>query len=230
MAIICRAHRLLFILTPRTGSSAVAKALCEQLHGENIPEENILDGDGRFLVSKKHGTLEQLQKYGVIRPEERQQLFVFTCVRNPFDSLVSFYIKKAVTYQPFLDKPDSFVYRIPGYAEDMRWAREHTFNEWIARKYAPTLLDRLLGRRRSGPSSLFSRYTDGTDAIMRFEHLQEDLEKVLQQAGVKQHVTVPNFNVTPDRERDYRPYYNARTRAIVEARFAEDLRRYGYQF
>jgi hypothetical protein len=230
MAILCRSHRLLFILAPRTGSSAVAKALSEHLEGENIPDQHILDDQGKFLASKKHTTLTQLHRYGLISPDQRRQLFAFTCVRNPFDSLVSFYIKKAVTYQHFLAKPDSFVYRIPGYAEDMRWARDHTFDEWIVRKFAPRLLDRLLGRRRGGPASLFSHYTDGTNAIMRFESLQADLDRVLEQAGVKQRVIVPNFNVTPERERDYRRYYSKRTRRIVEVRFAEDLHRYGYHF
>jgi hypothetical protein len=151
-------------------------------------------------------------------------------VRNPFDTLVSFYIKKAVTYQPLLNNPASFVHRIPGYAEDMRWAKEHTFDQWIERRYSRGLLDRVLRGRRGGPASLFSRYAEGVDAVMRFESLQTDLDGVLARAGVTRRIVIPNFNITPERDRDYRRYYTPRTRRIVESRFAEDLRRYDYQF
>lgn len=230
MAVICREHRLLFILTPRTGSSAVAKILCDELGGEHLLTKDVLDERGKQVVSRKHATLAQLLRHGILSADERRTLFCFTCVRNPFDTLVSFYIKKAVTYQPLLDNPASFVHRIPGYVEDMRWAREHTFEEWIERRYGRGLLDRLLRRRRGGPSSFFTRYADGVDAIMRFESLQADLDAVLARAGVARRLVIPNFNVTPERDRDYRRYYSARTRRIIESRFAEDLRRYGYQF
>ncbi len=229
MAIICRKFKLLFILTPRTGSSAVATALCHELEGEYLPAQDIVGESGRIAVPRKHTTLAQLERHGLMPPDERRNVFVFTCVRNPFDTLVSFYIKKAITYQPLLDNPNSFVHRIPGYVEDMRWAREHTFDEWIVRRYVPRLRDRFFGRR-GGPRSLFSTYVKGVDAVMRFEHLQADLDRVLQQAGVTQRVLVPSFNVTTERGRDYRKYYSDRTRRIVESRFAEDLREYGYEF
>ena len=38
MAIICRDHRLLFVMVPGTGCSVVGKALQEELDGTFFPE------------------------------------------------------------------------------------------------------------------------------------------------------------------------------------------------
>lgn len=227
MAIICRDHRLLFIMAPRTGCTALGRLLKERLGAENLPAQALLNEDGSYRLEGKHATLRQLLSHGLLNPEERRALFVFTCVRNPFDSLVSLYMKKADHYQPLLADPSTWVHRVPGYAKDMEYCRTHTFEQWITKKYSVSALDRLLGRRKR---SLAAPFTEGVDFVMRFEQLNEDFHQVLQRAGITHRIDIPLYNATPSRDRDYRTYYTPRARRAVEYTFEPDLRRYSYSF
>jgi len=227
MAVICRASELLFIMTPRTGCTALGELLCRELGGEYLPETDIIGANGNITVQKKHSTLSQLLDRGLLSQEDRGRLCVFAAVRNPFDSLVSLYVKKSKTYQPLLDDPDSWVHRVAGYAEDMRYCRTHTFDEWIDKQYGVGTLGRWL---RRGRGSLYRKYIDGVDAVIRFENLQEEFNQLLGRQGIELQLTIPRQNTTPQRRANYQEYYCPRSRKLVEQAFAEDLRRFAYQF
>jgi hypothetical protein len=226
MAIISRPHRLLFLMAPRTGCTGVGRVLSDSLSGEFLPREDLLDGAGLFLVQRKHSTLAQLLSHGILTSDERRSLFAFSAVRNPFDSLVSLYTKKASKYQSCIGQPDSWVHKVRGYAEDMEYCRTHDFNDWIQHGYASGALDRLRGR---GRRRLYGDWADGVDFVMRFERLQSDFDEVLRRAAIRVELQIPMTNVT-NRERDYRPYYSRKSRRIVEYAFADDLARFKYRF
>jgi hypothetical protein len=227
MAIISHAHSLLFLMTPRTGCTAIASLLLACLRAEYLPSESILDEHARFVVQRKHCTLAQLLTHGILNPAQRRSLFAFGAVRNPFDSLVSLYTKLAISYQPFLQDQNSWVYKVKGYAEDVKYCRTHTFSEWIERRYARRVWDRLRG---VGKVTLNAPFVDGVDFVMRFERLQDDFNEVLRQAGIDQPLTIPSVNVTGDRETDYRLYYTPAARRIVEYALERELKQFGYEF
>jgi hypothetical protein len=227
MAILSRPHKLLFIMTPRTGCSAIGQALVNSLDGEYLPAEDVLDDRGRFRVQRKHCTLGQLLEHGLLTNEERRSLFVVAAVRNPFDSLVSLYSKLTGKYQPNLQNPDSWVFKVNGYVEEMEYCRSHSFPEWVEWRYGTSFRDRLLGR---GRRTLNSRFADGADFIMRFERLQQDFDQALAQIRVEPPIEVPVINTTPGRERDYRRYYTPRARRTVEYALGPELARFGYEF
>jgi len=227
MAIICRSQGLLFIMVPRTGCTAIGDLLCKELGGKFLPEDDILDARGVALLRYKHNTLSQLFEHGLLTAQEKARLFTFTCVRNPFDSLVSLYVKLSSTYQSLLEDNTAFVHRDPGYIDEMNWCRTHTFDEWLERRYAPRRVLRVFKRRRR--ASMFSQYIDGADYVMRFERLQDDFDEVLRRVGLPR-LDIPVFNATPDRVPDYRVYYSDRSRRLVESVFRADLTRDGYRF
>jgi hypothetical protein len=223
MAVVSHEHGFLFVMAPRTGSTALGTLLCEQLGGSWVPPEDILDDEGMILVQRKHSTVAHLVDNGIVPRERARELFKFTAVRNPFDSLVSLWVKKRTSYQSLLDEEDSFVNRLPGFAQDMEFVLTHTFTEWIAREY------RLLDDRR--PRHLYSTYVNSVDHIMRFEHLQRDFDEVVtEHLGLDRTFEVPLHNVTRGRGRDYRDYYTLTSRRTVERVFAADLERFGYRF
>jgi hypothetical protein len=228
LAIICRDHRLLFIMAPRTGCTAVGELLIAELGGQYIPPQNVTDGQGRVLVRQKHSTLGELMSNGLITPEERAGLFTFSAVRNPFDSLVSLYVKQSSVDQPLLDDPASWVNRSGRRRASFKFARDHTFEEWLADRFRPSLSTRIkrlpFGRRVRDP------WTEGVDFVMRFERLQDDLNEALRRAGVERQLSIPAVNVTPGRERNYRAYYSERSRQIVERHFHRQLDQFGYEF
>jgi hypothetical protein len=226
MAILCRERRLLFIMAPRTGCSTVGAVLREQLGGEFLPGTDIYR-DGRLEVPHKHSTLEQLKRNGLVGPELRREVLVFSGVRNPFDSLVSLYVKNRTTYQDLLQKPGSFVQKRSNRQAAIQFCATHTFDQWIEHLYAPRLRDRLLGR---AVRERVNRWVDGVDVVMRFESLQQDFDAVLRQAGVEGQFRLPWMNRTKKRKRDYRSYYSERSQELVERAWRRDLERFGYTF
>jgi hypothetical protein len=94
MAIICRKYDLLFIMTPRTASTAIGELLCEYYDGEFLPAEDMLGSLGFISVQKKHSTLSQLFAHKLLSEREAKSLVKVAAVRNPFDSLASLYFKQ----------------------------------------------------------------------------------------------------------------------------------------
>jgi hypothetical protein len=227
MAIICREHGLLFIMTPRTACTAVGELLRTHYGGEYLPPEDVLDKDGRICIQQKHSTLSELIKNRLLSREDAARLLKFAAVRNPFDSLVSLYLKQRTKYQPLLLDPDSWVNRAPTYAKNMRYASTHSFSAWLLKKCRKQLLKRVMGI----PPSMFIDYTCGTDVVIRYENLVAELNAVFDKAGLSVRASLPMVNRTAERESaDYRAWYSRATVAAVRLAFAEDFRRYGYRF
>ncbi len=228
MAIICREKRLLFILAPHTASTAIGVLLRDELGGEWLPPEEVRDANGRITVKRKHTTLRELLAANLLSADERAGLITFSAVRNPFDTLVSLYLKHSVKDQVLLEKPDAWIHGRERKLDNLDFCRDHTFAEWIEHVHAPRWQDRFRGR-----AARLARwpYDKGIDEIMRYEHLQDGFDAVLRKAGIAEHHEIPKENVTAVRAgRDYRDFYSARTRRLVEVAYADHLAKYGYSF
>ena len=227
MAIICRQYGLLFIMTPRTACTAVGELLCGHYGGEFLPAEDILDSQGFISVQKKHSTLSELIKHKILAPEEAKSLLKIATVRNPFDSLASLYFKQKLKYQPLMADPSSWVNRSPRYAEDMRYAQTHSFNEWVVKISYRKAIKRLLGLR----ASMFADHTCGVDEVVRYESLETDFKEVFNRAGIMWKANIPEVNRTNERSnRDYRSLYSRSAALTVRFAYSYDLSTYGYQF
>lgn len=238
MAIICRDAGLLFIMAPRTACTAVGKALLESLNGEYLPDSDILNSRGDFVVQRKHCTLNQLIENNVLSKYERSKLIAFSTVRNPYDSLVSLYHKLSVGYQPFLKDKSSWVYKVPGYVETMKFCKDHSFIEYIDRTFPDVhvlkkcirpyhLIRKITGRKPKPENS----YLQGIDVTMRFEYIQDDFDKVLALVGVDKPIKIQEINITRDRAgKSYKDYYDEKTVNKIAFYFEGILENYGYTY
>jgi hypothetical protein len=227
MAIICRKYNLLFIMTPRTACTAIGELLCEHYGGEFVPAADILDSHGLISVQKKHSTLPELIQHEILTTGQAQSLLKVAAVRNPFDSLVSLYFKQRFKYKPLLAEPTSWVNRSSRYAEYMRYAQTHSFNEWIFKVSYRKLIKRLLGFR----PSMFTEHTQDMDLILRYESIEKDLKEAFSRAGITWKVGIPKINRTDERSgRDYRCYYSRPAALAVKLAYSYDLKTYGYRF
>jgi len=68
------------------------------------------------------------------------------------------------------------------------------------------------------------------DALIRFEHLQEDYSKVLRHLGITQIRPIPSANRTAGRDSDWLRYYPPELRARAKVCFGPYMRRWGYEF
>lgn len=227
MAVLCRDHKLLFLQAPRTGSTAVGKVLRERLGGEWLPPKPILDQDGTMIVSKQHSSLKHLVDYGILKKEELAGLLIFSTVRNPYDSVVSGYIKNAKTWHAILDNPNAWIHRSKNRLRSMDYASKHSFSQWVRWHYGKAALHNFKERKKG---SMYNQFVKRAGMLMRFENLQDDFLKVLESAGVKEKIEVPQYNVTKERKKHYSHYYDFLSKAIVYYRFKGDFERYGYRF
>jgi hypothetical protein len=226
MAIICHEYNMLFIMTPRTACTALGSALISELNGKFIPSQDILDAKGFFKVQRKHCTLRDLLDNRIISKAQADELFKFTTVRNPFDTLVSRYEKLHSKYQPLLDDLDSWIHQVPGFVDNMQYCLTHSFDTWIRKTYLKTAIKRLLGRK----PSMYRQFTTGMNAILHFEHLQKELDELSAKATHHFKILIPRINTTKERSADYRKYYSTTSRQLIQFAFKDDLKHYDYRF
>lgn len=219
MAIISDKYKLLFIMNPRTGCTAVGQLMLEQMEGRYIPEADIKDDRGKIVYQKKHTTLPELKKLGLVDDEMLKNYTVFTTVRNPFDSLLSLWTKKRFKYASLRDDPNSFVNTLPGYREDMEFIENHSFAEWLEHffedKKSPTVN---------------RKHAEGVDRVLRFETLQQDFQRLLDDCTQGERFVIPVVNETGNRDKNYQGAYDDTSRRFIEEKFAQDLREYDYAF
>lgn len=214
-------------MTPKTACTAIGELLLKQFGGEFIPGKDILDSHGRISVPRKHTTLSQLVQHGLLTVTQSESLLKVAAVRNPFDTLVSEYLKKRFKYKPLLSDPSSWVNDQPRYADDMRYCQTHSFNAWIFSKCSKKVVKRLLGNQ----PSMFADFTAGVDVVMRYESIEKDLGEVFKRAGILSNAQIPVVNRTTERQsRDYRSFYSRRAALMVRWAYSYDLETYGYRF
>lgn len=243
MAVYCERHRCIFFANPQTGSKAIAATLRDKLEGRALPEREI-QRDGEVLVKAHHATWQQLIDGGLMSAEQLDGLVKFTGVRNPYDLLVSRYLKRRGRFN---DEPEKYRWaqRNPKVKASMEAAQELSFADWVAKQYL-----RLDGRNRTVNGPL--EYLDHADVVIRFEALQQGFDEVMRRVGVNEPVLIAERNVTTERSvaapaqsgqgeqaepaepaparRHYTEYYDARSRAMVGRVYAPIIERFGYEF
>jgi len=229
VAILCADAGLLFLMAPRTGCTAIAEGvLIPELDGSYLPDADVISPRGVLEVSRKHSTLHQLLSNGVLDENVARRLLKFTTVRNPFDSLYSLYVKQSSSYQRYMENDESFLQHSPSQAEQIRRARDLSFDEWLVRKVRrrKRLRDRLRGQRQL---ELYRPYTEGADVILRFESLQADFDALLDRRDLPP-MRIPHINRTIEKERSYREVYSEAGRRIVERHYVRYMQRFAYEF
>lgn len=160
--------------------------------------------------------------------EKWRDYYSFAIVRNPWERLVSWYAM------------------IDRYRRDLplhkRWSRRpfsteiwnqvvqkgRTFDEFIV-NCTDVIWDK--GCYKSFAFNQLDYLTDKDGALLvndigRFENMAEDAKRALEKIGVNE--TLPRKNAS--RHDHYSTWYNDKTRAIVEERFARDIAAFGYKF
>lgn len=230
MAILSEGLKLLFIQTPHTGCTAVGSLLRTRFDGVRVPEEHVrrsdIDGstDQRIVAARKHATLPQLMRAGLITEVQRQGLVVAAGVRNPFDMMVSEFVRTTGTEDPRRRKNGGSGLRPERTA---RGPRPAEFEPWLVWRFSARSRDRLRGVRYEIPPD----FAEGVDHIVRFEHLQDDLTELMQRIGVTEDIQVPLVNRTVGRHgRRYPEFYTPGARRIVSDVYAGWIERFGYRF
>ena len=145
---------------------------------------------------------------GVVTPQQMDDLFIFTLVRNPWDQMVSYY----------------------------HWLQTQTFQHdavSLAQKTSFTDFaqsDLIINSFRKTPAQHYMTDASGTtrcNAYIRIEHFTKDAATLVDHLGFE--LTLDHVNRS-DRVQDYRTYYCEGSRNAVAAACAVDIERFGYSF
>lgn len=84
MAVVSWSHKYLCVPSPGTGSFPLGAALLRSGDGEFIPNENVIDGNGKIAIGWKHTAIKQLIDHNILKRNQFDSLLTFTDTRNPF--------------------------------------------------------------------------------------------------------------------------------------------------
>jgi hypothetical protein len=171
----------------------------------------------------------------------------FATIRNPYDRLASEYERLAGTWmEAAINSKKTNTWFNRGSEEHQKRLRERKLSEVTAAREAGFAgwLRQILVRENRADWKLVRRaqsllrgtpvhgrsafpMIDGVDEIIRFENLEEDFNRVLEKAGVKEHVPIPHSNVTPGKK-PYQEYYTPELQRLVERYIGDQLAEFGY--
>ena len=139
---------------------------------------------------------------------EYNKYFTFSTIRNPWDRMVSMYFFGKQKEKHFVRGFDSF-------------------NKWIQYFLSGSLKEK---RHWSQFDWLKDHNNEiNIDFICRFETLGKDWETLCEIAGIK-YKKLPFINKTIGKKKNYRKYYNNRSKELVAQTYREDIETFGYTF
>lgn len=227
MAVYSEAHQYIFFANPQTASKAISLTLRSKLGGVLLPDHEIRRG-GEVVAQVHHTTYRQILDAALLPKTQLDALFKVTCIRNPFDQLVSKYIKYCTR---FGEASPKYKWRRNGTKGDddfgqwLRWISD----QWVA-------IDKI----ENGPME----FVRNADLIIRFEALQEGFDEFLRRIGVAQPLPLFDYNLTkarsdavdpsvPDQrpaKKPYTAYYDEDSVRLVSELYAPILERFDYRF
>jgi hypothetical protein len=219
---ISLAHNFLFIHLPKTAGNSVQNILLPYsddhvhlAHARQDGVERFEIRNSRYPQHRKHATYQHYKNF--MEPEVFEGLYKFATIRNPWDRCVSFYFSPHRGVSAF--DPDAFERLIVG---QIRTVRQFT----CPRTYLERAMD------RAGKPWLLERFRRDAidqhiDFMMRFEHLEADLNHILQHLGLPEQ-SLPHRN--QGKREHYSTYYTPRTRKLVAEKFAEEIEWGQYTF
>lgn len=211
-------HRILFVHIAKTGGTSIRKAL-SRLHWTDpyaVPI-HLVNGLTRLLKYRTGAKFPRHAKaiaaYECIGEPFWSQLFKFTFVRNPWDLQVSSW---------------HHLRRVPEAPTD----QFRSFEEFLRFKFDEERPFQYFFEASSQIQSYYILDHAGrilVDFVGRYERLHEDFAEACRRGGLPA-LKLPHERRSPDRSRDYRPYYNDVTAELVARHYALDIQLFGYSF
>jgi Sulfotransferase family len=229
--IISHLHRFIFIKTNKSGSTSIEAAI-SQLCGPDDIITPFREDNEQYRQGNRP------QNYRIDHPLKPKRLLWRKLLGRP-----ERYYHASVGYYEHMP-----AWRVRAYLGEDVWNGYFKFafdrNPWdrqISWYFYKTKseaqrpsFERFMASRRHAYVDNYQLYAiDGTptmDFIGRYEQLEQDLKNVLSILGLNNAINLPKTNVTKAREKGYRSYYSADTRALVADWYAREIELLGYNF
>ncbi len=214
---ISHKYKCIFVEIPKTGSSSVRAIIGNPAK----PHLNIwqIKYELEHYNDRTHYTgrlnrINELLSFMLpqrVRSKKGKNIFEsyykFSFVRNPWDRVVSLYLRKEGLQMRDRMSFEEFVDWIKYSSSTCLHPVPHTNQlDWLVDPHGNVLVD----------------------FIGRFENLENDWAKVAKKLGASE--KLPHENNNPIRKKHYSEYYNSRTRDIIAHKFRVDIDYFGYKF
>jgi hypothetical protein len=203
--IISHKHRYLFIEIPLTASWAIHREL--RIHYDGQP------------ILHKHATYHEFRQQA--SPDELKY-FVFATVRNPLDKILSTYFKIKNNQEQVFSKDNSLQEMVIDYSDlnKYQYVKEEcaSFEDYFKKFYRIPYSDMI---------DLSSRHLDW---VLRYENIQDQFTGLLSKLGLEQVRPLPVFNQTPEKPREFLPYYTPAIINQAKRICGPFMKKWNYQF
>ena len=189
-------NKYVFLHIPRTGGTLIENKLREKYSQDYY-------GIDKMGLSKQHYMLDKL-----ISNKDKNNIFVFTFVRNPFDRILSSYLNWTINNTPNFDKYIDMVKKV---VENKLYLYKGAINTNDISHYIP--MTSMIGNHK-------------LDFIGKFENYENDIKKLSEISDMA------NLNeiIIKKRNIDYRTFYNERNKKIISELYKDDLKEFNYTF
>jgi len=229
--IISHLHRFIFIKTNKSGSTSIEAAI-SQLCGPDDIITPFREDNEQYRQGNRP------QNYRIDHPLKPKRPLWRKLLGRP-----ERYYHASVGYYEHMP-----AWRVRAYLGEDSWNRYFKFafdrNPWDRQiswyfyktksKAQRPSFERFMASRQHAYVDNYQLYAiDGTptmDFIGRYEQLEQDLGNVLSMIGLNNAISLPKTNVTKAREKNYRSYYSADTKALVADWYAREIKLLGYMF
>jgi len=176
--------------------------------------------DGEELLGV-HCHAKDMKKHFYSQGEQEfwDNAYKFAFIRNPYDWQVSlyYYIRRSSGHGDH-----EFVMSHP-FATYLEYQRDVKLPEAKERPHGSNKYDTLLGFLTDDDGNML------VDDIYRCEDYVKEMGILCGKLGIP-FTDSPSQNVSGNRDRDYRKYYDERSKALVEEMFGEDIEHFNYKF
>jgi hypothetical protein len=235
--IVSHKHKLIFLKTKKTAGTAIEAALSELCGPDDIitPYRGESEQDRKGLAPQNYRIDHQLKPTRSLwrrimrRPERYYHHTVGFYEHMPAET-VRAYVGEEVwaSYYKFAFDRNPWDRQVSWYFYKTKSKRKRpSFERFMSSRRRAFVNNHDVYRLDDAPDAGLA-----VDFLGRYENLQDDLNKALENAGVEQHIEVPKVNVTPNKDdaRDYRSYYSEEMREMIAAWYAPEIKLLGYEF
>jgi hypothetical protein len=230
VAVYSAQYKYIFFANPQTASKAIAKTLRDKAGGVRMPERE-LTRNGRAVAQVHHTTYAQIIEAGLLTERQLAELHKVTCIRNPFDQLVSKFLKYC---ERMGNDPAKYPW-LQGQAEPLPENSFPHWLHWLGKRYEE--MDKIA----KGPMN----FIEHADRVIRFEALQQGFDEFMRHIGITEPLSITEHNVTLARtdgaapqepqapkkkKKKYTEYYDDECIAIVQRIYAPIIERFDYRF
>ena len=187
--------KFIFIHINKTAGTAVEQSLLEY-GNKRVESKNDLEFELTYRQSQ-HFNYKKYKKY---LGSEYDDFFKFTVVRNPFDRVVSYYLKNSINHHNL------------------------SFSDWVIDRYKNQNFQDY--KRMYSDYTHWINIHD-TDFILKFENLPSDFNILKQKLNLNCELEYHNVNKS---RLHYKEYYDKNTKEIITNYFKKEINTFNYKF